>query len=99
GRAEPPDAIARMLGEPQIAVGTGGDSCRPAVRMRQGDVRDFSIGCDAPNPITDRVGEPHCAVRACGYSFGESVGIDREAFGGAVRSHPPDAVALELGED
>src|ERR1700730_8611101 len=66
--------------------------------MRQCDVRDFSIGCYTADSVADRIGEPHCAVRARGYSFGESVGIDRKAFGRAVRSHPSDAVALELGE-
>ena len=33
----------------------------PLSSERQRDVRDFSVRCDAPNPVADRIGEPHQA--------------------------------------
>ena len=59
--------------------------------MRQLDVRDFSVRCDAPDPVAKRIGEPDGAIRPRGYPLGESIGIDREALGRPVRSHLPDA--------
>ena len=96
-RGNPPDPVAVVFREPQVAVGAG----RDAVGVRAGGDAGAELGDDAgrgdpPDPVAATFREPQVAVGA----GGDAAGPRRRDAGAelgddAVRGDPPDPVAVD----
>src|SRR5262249_60927486 len=64
------EALSEVLREPEVPVRTDGDASRPAVRTRDIESGDHSLGRDSPDLPQKVLGEPQIPVGAGGDVIG-----------------------------
>jgi hypothetical protein len=57
-RGDAPNLVRTAFSEPEVAVGSGCDGNRTALRYRDGKLGDHTARGDAPDPVPHRLGKP-----------------------------------------
>ncbi len=96
-----PDVVAKILGEPEVAIGPRRDVCRVAARRRDRKLGKFVLGsgADAPDLVATEFGEPEVAIGP--YRDAERLAVRRregKLADGPCRGDAPDLVASPFGE-